>query len=146
MTATAIHGEVAAGFEPVRDRFASHFDLPEAYREIGAALAVYRHGECVVDLWGGHADRARTRPWQRDTLVNLWSTTKGVTAMAVALLVDRGSEDESRADEGVLLHGDSCSLFSQRKVAYSNDVGSQKLRPTWNMTLLISAPSALDFA
>ena len=90
MSAPAIRGEVAAGFEPVRDRFAAHFALPEAYREIGASLAVYRHGECVVDLWGGHADRARTRAWQRDTLVNLWSTTKGVTAMAVALLVDRG--------------------------------------------------------
>ena len=87
----AVQGEVAPGFERVRDQFASHFELPEAYREIGASLAVFRHGECVVDLWGGHADRARTRPWQRDTLVNLWSTTKGVTAMAIARLVDAGA-------------------------------------------------------
>ena len=83
----AVHGFIAPGFEPVRERFAAHFGLPEAYREIGASLAVYRHGECVVDLWGGH-DGAR--PWQRDTLVNLWSTTKGIAAMCVAWLVDRG--------------------------------------------------------
>jgi len=86
-----IQGEVASGFEPVRERFAAHFSLPEDYREVGAALAVYRHGECVVDLWGGHVDAALSRPWQRDTLVNLWSTTKGPTAMAFALLVDRGA-------------------------------------------------------
>ena len=91
MSAPAIEGFAAPGFEPVRERFAGHFALPEAYREIGAALAIYRHGECVVDLWGGSADRAGARPWTRDTLVNVWSTTKGVAAMAVAWLVDRGA-------------------------------------------------------
>jgi CubicO group peptidase (beta-lactamase class C family) len=90
MSAAPVQGEVAAGFEPVRERFAAHFDLPEDYREVGAALAVFRHGECVVDLWGGHVDRARRHLWGRDTLVNLWSTTKGVTAMAIARLVDHG--------------------------------------------------------
>jgi CubicO group peptidase (beta-lactamase class C family) len=45
----------------------------------------------VVDLWGGHADAARSRDWQADTLVNLWSTTKGVAAICVGLLVDRGA-------------------------------------------------------
>ena len=86
----SVEGFVAPGFEPVRDRFRGNFALPEDYREIGASLAVYRHGECVVDLWGGQADRTGTA-WRRDTLVNLWSTTKGVTAMAVARLVDGGS-------------------------------------------------------
>lgn len=85
-----IAGTVAAGFEPVRDAFAANFERPQAYRELGAALAVYRHGECVVDLWGGYADQACTRPWTRDTLVNLWSTTKGIAALCVARLVDRG--------------------------------------------------------
>lgn len=86
-----IEGAVSPGFQAVRDAFAANFDRPEAYREIGASLAVYRHGECLVDLWGGHADRAGTRPWRRDTLVNLWSTTKGISALCVARLVDRGS-------------------------------------------------------
>ena len=91
MTPVAVQGLVAAGFEPVRETFAANFALPEAYREVGASLAVYRRGVCVVDLWGGHVDRARARPWERDTLVNLWSTTKGIAAMCVALLVERGA-------------------------------------------------------
>lgn len=86
----AVQGRVARGFEPVRDLFAGQFALPPDHREIGASLAVYRHGECVVDLWGGHTDQAGTRPWRRDTLVNLWSTTKGIAALCVASLVERG--------------------------------------------------------
>jgi CubicO group peptidase (beta-lactamase class C family) len=86
-----IAGTVAPGFEPVRDAFAANFERPEACRELGAALAVYRHGECVVDLWGGYADRGRTRKWTRDTLVNLWSTTKGIAALCVGRLADRGA-------------------------------------------------------
>lgn len=91
MTQAPIQGSCAPGFEPVREALAANFALPDAYREVGASLAVYRRSECVVDLWGGHADRARTRPWERDTLVNLWSTTKGVAAICVALLVERGA-------------------------------------------------------
>ena len=57
---------------------------------VGAALAVYRDGACMVDLWGGYADASRSRPWQRDTLVNVWSATKGIVAIAAAMLVDQG--------------------------------------------------------
>ena len=93
MSGPAIHGFAAPGFSPVLDAFAANFGRDEDYREVGASLAVYRRGECVVDLWGGHADRAGTRKWRRDTLVNLWSTTKAVAAMCVALLVERGILD-----------------------------------------------------
>jgi CubicO group peptidase (beta-lactamase class C family) len=85
-----ISGTVAEGFEAVREAFAANFALIGAYQEVGAAIAVYRHGRQVVDLWGGFADPARTRPWRRDTLVNVWSATKGLTATAVARLVDQG--------------------------------------------------------
>ncbi|QGN55694.1 serine hydrolase domain-containing protein [Novosphingobium sp. Gsoil 351] len=85
-----IEGFVAQGFEAVRDAFAANFERPLAYREVGASLAVYRCSECVVDLWGGHRDREGSVPWTRDTLVNLWSTTKGIAAICVAILVDRG--------------------------------------------------------
>jgi CubicO group peptidase (beta-lactamase class C family) len=61
--------------------------------EIGASVAVARHGELVVDLWAGHADAARTRPWQRDTIVNLYSTTKGPTALCALRLVEQGDLD-----------------------------------------------------
>lgn len=86
----AVHGRVDKGFERVREAFAANFSRGDDYEEVGAALAVYRAGKPVVDLWAGHADRARTRPWQRDTLVNVYSTTKGIVATAVALLVETG--------------------------------------------------------
>lgn len=81
-----IEGHAAAGFEPVRAAFAANF---ENGMETGAGLAVARDGAALVDLWGGHADAAGTRPWRRDTLVNVWSVTKAVAALAVAILVDR---------------------------------------------------------
>ncbi len=85
-----IDGTADARFAGVRDAFESCFaeDL-----EHGAAVAVMVDGKLVVDLWGGHADAARTVPWRRDTLVNLWSSTKGVTALAIAMLVERGKLD-----------------------------------------------------
>jgi CubicO group peptidase (beta-lactamase class C family) len=88
--ALSIEGTVAPGFEHVRDAFTSNFSRGDAYEDVGASLAVYRGGRLVIDLWGGYRDSARARPWTRDTLINVWSTTKGITATAVALLVDRG--------------------------------------------------------
>ena len=85
-----IHGACDARFAPVREAFARSF---RAGGEVGAAVAVYLDGALVVDLWAGHKDFARTEPWQRDTLVNVYSTTKGVTALAAHRLVDEGSLD-----------------------------------------------------
>jgi CubicO group peptidase (beta-lactamase class C family) len=89
----AISGHAAPGFESVRERFAANFERGDAYQEIGASLAVYRRGQRVVDLWGGWRDQARSVPWTPDTLVNIWSTTKGIAAIAVARLVDEGRLD-----------------------------------------------------
>jgi CubicO group peptidase (beta-lactamase class C family) len=85
-----VHGSCAPRFAAVRDAFAANF---EAEREIGATFAATVEGKLVVDLWGGHADRARTRPWRRDTIVNVFSTTKAMTALCAHLLVDRGLVD-----------------------------------------------------
>jgi CubicO group peptidase (beta-lactamase class C family) len=85
-----IQGEVEARFEPVREAFAANFHRPGDFGEVGAAIAIYYRGRCVADLWGGFADKARSRPWTRETLVNVWSATKGATATAVAKLVDQG--------------------------------------------------------
>ncbi|MEW5627488.1 serine hydrolase domain-containing protein [Streptomyces hydrogenans] len=68
----------------------------EAGEELGASIAVDVDGVMEVDLWGGHADEARTVPWHRDTLVSLWSTTKTLTNLAALLLVDRGALDPHR--------------------------------------------------
>lgn len=86
---TEIHGTVAPGFKTVRDAFSANFERDGPYQETGAAIAVYHRGRQVADLWGGWADRARSRPWARDTLINVWSATKGVTATAIARLVDQ---------------------------------------------------------
>jgi CubicO group peptidase (beta-lactamase class C family) len=85
-----VAGYVAPGFEAAREAFAANFARAGDYREIGAALAALHRGRLVVDLHGGYADAARTRPWRSDTLVNVWSATKGAVAAAVAVLVDRG--------------------------------------------------------
>jgi CubicO group peptidase (beta-lactamase class C family) len=96
-----IHGTVASGFARVRDAFAANFTRGDDYEEVGAALTVYRAGQPVVELWGGFADAARREPWQRDTLVNVYSTSKGITALALALLAQDG---RLRYDEPVAKH------------------------------------------
>ncbi len=82
-------GYVAPGFEHVRDIFEAQL----ASDELGAGFAAIRDGQVVVDLWGGWADRARTRPWVKDTLVPVYSTTKGVSALVLAMLHDAGDLD-----------------------------------------------------
>ncbi|AZO06356.1 MULTISPECIES: serine hydrolase domain-containing protein [unclassified Mesorhizobium] len=85
-----IEGFCDPRFAGVRDAFARCF---AEGLEHGGGVSVAADGRTVVDLWGGHADAARTRSWQRDTLINVWSCTKGVVALAIAMLVERGKLD-----------------------------------------------------
>jgi CubicO group peptidase (beta-lactamase class C family) len=85
-----IHGSVDPRFERVRESFAENF---RERGEVGAAVAVTVDGATAVDLWAGHADQARSRPWQRDTIVNVYSTTKGMAALCLLRLVDEGRVD-----------------------------------------------------
>jgi len=85
-----VSGFVAEDFEKVRDAFTANFTQRG---EVGAALHVTVGGVPVVDLWGGAADAAQTRPWTPDTLVNVWSTTKGWLALAMHMLADQGRLD-----------------------------------------------------
>jgi len=82
-------GENAARFARVREVFEKSFETGE----VGAALAVTVDGELVVDLWGGHRDAAKTKPWQRDTIANVYSTTKGMTAICANRLAEQGKLD-----------------------------------------------------
>jgi len=84
-----VQGTCDVRFERLRDVFAKSFSKGE----VGAAVHVTLNGKALVDLWGGHADAARTRPWQRDTIVNVYSTTKGMTAICAQRLVDEGRLD-----------------------------------------------------
>ena len=89
-TAMEIHGVCDSAFSAVKEAFAENF---ATHGEVGAAVAVMVEGQMVVDLWAGHADAAGTRPWERDTIVNVYSTTKGMTATCAHRLVDRGLLD-----------------------------------------------------
>ncbi len=85
-----IGGFAHPGFEAVRDAFEANFRSGE---EVGAACAVVVDNELVVDLWAGMADPKTGRPWRRDTLVNMFSTTKGLSALTVAHAHSRGLFD-----------------------------------------------------
>ena len=82
-----IDGSVAPGFEDVRAEFERNF---AERRELGAAVAAYVRGEKVVDLWGGIRNVRSQAPWERDTLVIIYSTSKGLAAMTLALAHSRG--------------------------------------------------------
>ena len=83
----SISGSVHPAFEPVAEQFSAH--LQEGL-EVGASLCIYRDGEIVVDLWGGFCDLAGETPWLADTLVNVYSTTKGLASIAFATIVEAG--------------------------------------------------------
>lgn len=89
-TAIDVHGTCDAAFRGVEDAFRENF---ERFPEAGAGLCVYVAGKPVVDVWGGHRDGARTLPWERDTVVNVWSTTKGLVATCAARLAGEGRLD-----------------------------------------------------
>jgi CubicO group peptidase (beta-lactamase class C family) len=82
-----IHGDCDPRFAALRDAFAANF---AEHGEVGGALAVTLEGTPVVDLWGGSVDRARRRPWRRDTLVNVFSVGKPMVALCLLMLVERG--------------------------------------------------------
>ena len=83
------HGTCASRFSGVRETLEESLEADD----VGASVAVYLDGEPVVDLWGGYADAARTTPWQRDSILNTWSTTKTMTALCALILADRGDLD-----------------------------------------------------
>jgi CubicO group peptidase (beta-lactamase class C family) len=85
-----VQGTVAPGFERVHEEFRRNFT---ERGELGAAVAVYHRGEKVVDLWGGIRDKASRAPWEEDTMAVVFSTTKGLSAMAAAVAHSRGLFD-----------------------------------------------------
>jgi CubicO group peptidase (beta-lactamase class C family) len=90
MADVMISGFVDDRFAHVRDTFEANL---ASGADIGASFSATLEGETVVDLWGGWADEAKTRPWEKDTLVNVYSTTKTMTALTALVLADRGLID-----------------------------------------------------
>jgi CubicO group peptidase (beta-lactamase class C family) len=73
-----VHGTCDPRFAKVKELFQASF---ESGTEIGAAVCIVLDGKTAIDLWGGHYDLGRTREWERDTLVNVYSSTKGLAAL-----------------------------------------------------------------
>ncbi|THD78298.1 MAG: class A beta-lactamase-related serine hydrolase [Phenylobacterium sp.] len=90
MARDTIDGFTEGRFAAVRDVFEANLANGS---DVGASFCATQDGEVVVDLWGGYADPAKTRPWTRDTIVNVYSTTKTMTALTALLLADRGELD-----------------------------------------------------
>ena len=83
----AIEGTVSPGFEAVRGVFAENF---ARRHELGGACCAYHHGEKIVDIWAGIRNKRTGEPWQRDTMVLVYSATKGLAAMTMAVAHSRG--------------------------------------------------------
>src|SRR3954447_9666669 len=82
-----VFGDVSEGFDDVRDAFTENFIRRG---ELGGACCVYHHGRKVVDLWGGIRNKATGEPWERDTMTIVYSATKGLAAMTLAIAHSRG--------------------------------------------------------
>jgi CubicO group peptidase (beta-lactamase class C family) len=89
-TGPMIEGRCDERFDAVRTAFGENFELAG---DVGASVAVAVDGQVVVDLWGGHLDEQRTTPWQEDTLVNVFSTTKTMSCLSLLVCADRGEVD-----------------------------------------------------
>ncbi len=87
---TQVNGYCDAEFERVQAAFTRNLASGD---DVGASFAVNIDGRFVVDLWGGYADAEQRRPWEKDTIVNTYSTTKTMTTLCVMVLVDRGQID-----------------------------------------------------
>jgi CubicO group peptidase (beta-lactamase class C family) len=90
MAGPHVSGEFRKEYSDVADLFAKNI---ESGIDHGASFAMFVEGEPVIDIWGGWTDAQKARPWQRDTLVNVYSTTKTMTALSALMLADRGELD-----------------------------------------------------
>jgi CubicO group peptidase (beta-lactamase class C family) len=90
MSDVALDGWTAPGFEGVRVAFEKNF---AEGLEVGAAFSAYHRGQLVADVWGGIADPKTNRPWERDTIIGVFSTTKGATAICAHKLAQEGKLD-----------------------------------------------------
>jgi CubicO group peptidase (beta-lactamase class C family) len=117
----AVHGFTAPGLDPVAAAFEENF---ASRGEVGAAFAAYRDGQLIVDLWGGRASPGEDRPWQRDTIQVIFSGTKGLVALCLLILVDRGVLDP---DAPVSEYWPEFAAAGKHKVRVS-DVASHQAR------------------
>jgi CubicO group peptidase (beta-lactamase class C family) len=125
-----IQGHCADQFASVREALAASLEADD----VGASVAVYVDGEPVVDLWGGYADAARTRPWEQDTIVNVWSTTKTMTALCALILADRGQLD---VDAPVARYWPEFAAAGKADVRVRHLLSHTAGLPTWDKPMTV---------
>lgn len=122
----ATHGDCDSAFTSVRkllqERIASG-------AELGACICVNIDGKNVLDIWGGHADAARTKPWDKDTLTPVWSCSKVVTSLAALILVERGLLDP---DEKVATYWPEFAANGKENVKVSHLMSHSSGVPSWD--------------
>jgi CubicO group peptidase (beta-lactamase class C family) len=134
-----IHGHCAPAFEGVREAFARNF---RDHRERGAAVALRHEGELVVDLWAGDADTAG-RPWERDTIAVVFSTTKGLAAICLHILADRGDLDFAAP---VARYWPEFAQNGKAEITVAMALSHQAGLPVWQAPLPEGALCDWDFA
>jgi CubicO group peptidase (beta-lactamase class C family) len=130
-----VGGDVEEGYGKVADAFRANF---AAGHEVGAAVAVYRDGVKVVDMWGGYRNGLTKDPWQQDTVVNMFSTTKGVAALAIAVAVSHGLFSY---DDKVIDHWPEFGQAGKAEVTVRQLLGHQA-----GLCVLKPAPKVQDVA
>lgn len=126
MTQFQASGHVAPGFERVKDVFEAGFARDDIYCEVGSSICAYHDGKMVVDCWGGYTDPDKTRPWTEDTTICVYSTTKAMTALCVAVLVDRGL---IAYDDPVAKHWPEFGAAGKEKTTVSHVMSHQSGNP-----------------
>ena len=118
------------------ERFAAVADVLRANLEsgadVGASVAVTVGGRFVVDIWGGYADSAAATPWERDTITNVWSSTKTMTALSALLLVDHGELD---LDSPVARYWPEFAAAGKEGVLVRHLLGHTAGLPGWSETI-----------
>ena len=130
----AVHGTCAGQFSEVADAFSQNF---ARHGEVGAGVAIYLDGELVVDLWGGIADKDLGRPWQEDTMAVVFSATKGVSAVCMHMLAERGMLD---FDEPIATYWPEFAANGKDAVTVAMALSHQAGLPVWQAEL---PPNAL---
>jgi CubicO group peptidase (beta-lactamase class C family) len=135
----SIHGWVARGFELVRTAFIRNFT---ERGEVGAACAIYHKGAKVVDLWGGFRDVRFGDPWEEDTMVTVFSTSKGMAAMAMAVAHSRGL---FQLDEPVATYWPEFAQQGKERITVRQLLAHQAGLPAVDEALDVQKMADLDF-
>jgi CubicO group peptidase (beta-lactamase class C family) len=136
---TGVQGTCAPEFAEVAEAFGRNF---AEHGEVGAAVAICIDGKPVVDLWGGMADPATRQPWDKDTLVVVWSATKGMSAICLHMLADRGLLD---FDQPVAAYWPEFGANGKSGISVAMALSHQAGVPLWQETLPPDAAYVANF-